>query len=475
MKKGKILALVFMLIVSVVLIAACAGDGGSGSDSAQEALSRGGRYPLIEDMDGYVFTIADNEHSRYFNPQAGRNDLADAQVDLIRKLEQSFNIKLEIVETDPIISFDIILPKYLAGEKYADLIVANYYNAGKFYSQNMLEDLGSIPGMNLSAPYWDKNIIASVNPEPGVTHFAIPEWGYSYALASVVFYNKTLINELGLEDPYELYKNGRWTMDKYVEMARAATRKLSGTGEMTWDDQWGVVAEDIFNGYPNSLYFASGLKMIDIDNTGRKIYGFNTPQAKEVLTDIQEMIINGGFHAKKEGYISGQDSGNKFKSGSALFITTGVETLPHFASMDDDFGVVPMPKGKFTDKYIAPINFNAAVFCVQRNNPDLDKVGTILDAMAEWGEPVLEAQIDEFDNRFLRDASSREVMANIRNDYLSVDLGMLSAADRDGITQVTIVLISHIMTDINTKAASTIDANAERAQQLIDDFWNKSR
>ena len=37
------------------------------------------------------------------------------------------------------------------------------------------------------------------------------------------YYNKQKFKDAGLEDPYELYKNGAWTWDKFIEMGRKVT------------------------------------------------------------------------------------------------------------------------------------------------------------------------------------------------------------------------------------------------------------
>lgn len=52
----------------------------------------------------------------------------------------------------------------------------------------------------------------------------------------VVYYNKKMFTEAGLEDPYELWKNDQWTWEKFTEMGTEVTDIAGGKGFLTWPD-----------------------------------------------------------------------------------------------------------------------------------------------------------------------------------------------------------------------------------------------
>ena len=58
----------------------------------------------------------------------------------------------------------------------------------------------------------------------------------------MLFFNKDLIAENQLDDPYQLVKDGTWTLDRMYEMARAVAVD-NGDGEMnvTTGDTWGFI------------------------------------------------------------------------------------------------------------------------------------------------------------------------------------------------------------------------------------------
>lgn len=80
-----------------------------------------------------------------------------------------------------------------------------------------------------TADLWDTE-----HPEKGGLSFSMMKqfsWNNeAYCLAGaylcgpyVIFYNKKMFNDAGLEDPLKLYKQGKWTWEKFLEMGREIT------------------------------------------------------------------------------------------------------------------------------------------------------------------------------------------------------------------------------------------------------------
>lgn len=54
------------------------------------------------------------------------------------------------------------------------------------------------------------------------SHYVIP---YALSSPNLLTYSKTVIQSLELEDPYELYTQGKWTWDKFIELMKAFVQK----------------------------------------------------------------------------------------------------------------------------------------------------------------------------------------------------------------------------------------------------------
>jgi hypothetical protein len=51
---------------------------------------------------------------------------------------------------------------------------------------------------------------------------------------STLVFNKKLIQDHALENPYEIVHNNRWTLDKMIEMTRGVAQDLNGDGIMDY-------------------------------------------------------------------------------------------------------------------------------------------------------------------------------------------------------------------------------------------------
>src|SRR5690606_22677801 len=85
--------------------------------------------------------------------------------------------------------------------------------------------------------------ISDVNNEQKLLQKLPPLGGDEYAVGKLgvsvvgIHYNRELFTRLGLPDPQELYAKGEWTWDKYLEIAKAATRDEDNDGKI---DVWGT-------------------------------------------------------------------------------------------------------------------------------------------------------------------------------------------------------------------------------------------
>ena len=93
---------------------------------------------------------------------------------------------------------------------------------------------------------------------------------------SVVFYNKNLFDDYGLETPYELYKRGEWTMDKMEEYAKKFSSEANGTIGMYAQDEGPFIA-------------ATGKDIFGIDANGKIFNNIRDPLIAKAMERVQKM------------------------------------------------------------------------------------------------------------------------------------------------------------------------------------------
>jgi ABC-type glycerol-3-phosphate transport system substrate-binding protein len=78
------------------------------------------------------------------------------------------------------------------------------------------------------------------------------------AMEAMIF-NKALLRDHGLENPYEIVKKGEWTFEKLIEMSKDIAKDLNGDGTMyIKDDLFGCIVQADTS---NSFFVSGGEKV----------------------------------------------------------------------------------------------------------------------------------------------------------------------------------------------------------------------
>ncbi len=81
-------------------------------------------------------------------------------------------------------------------------------------------------GYNFNDTYWDKDILDAYTFDGRTYGVALKNTPYYQPV--VTYYNQTIIDKYGLEDPYELWKDGEWTWSKMLELCQDVIDESAG-------------------------------------------------------------------------------------------------------------------------------------------------------------------------------------------------------------------------------------------------------
>lgn len=178
----------------------------------------------------------------------------------------------------------------------------------------------------------------------------------------VVYYNKQTIENMGFEDPAELYANGEWTLEKFRQMLLDFVDTDAGRYGL---DGW-------FNCTP--LYLASGVPSISLEN-GKVKSNLMDPSLERAMT-FQYDLYNNGLILDKSLF-SYNPQINFMGEGKELFYIGGlyeIESNPEiwtktFGSAEDVF-FVPIPRDEQADKYYYNAEIDSCNLCKGAQNPE---------------------------------------------------------------------------------------------------------
>ena len=176
----------------------------------------------------------------------------------------------------------------------------------------------------------------------------------------VVYYNRETIEDLGYDDPKELYEKGEWTMDKFKSMLMDFVDPEAGTYGL---DGW-------FNQTP--LYLASGVPSISIKD-GKMSNNLMDPNLERAMSFQYDLFKNGLVLDKSQ--FSWNTQIQFMGEGKELFYIGGfyeVETAPEIwrEKFGEGMFFVPIPRDEKADKYYYNAGLDGYNLCSGAGNPE---------------------------------------------------------------------------------------------------------
>lgn len=418
MKKKLLVA----LLLSSMLLSAFTGcsEGGENSDSPADSsvtnsevsatdetdtseeeeeeytLEKAAALYADRNYDGYEYRIADRgDPGTYadwqtFDVYAAEltgEVINDAVYERNTTLEETLNIHIvERAYTHGEVTSTVKTSIMASSDDY-DVFTDGLSNIASLISQKYLLDLREIDTLKFENEWWDHQIYDDLSIM-GKSFFMTGDISVmdNYGTWCYLF-NKTMVNDYGLDNPYELVDSGKWTIDKHNEMAEAATLDLDGDGKWTMADSYGYVTET-YNTAANWNCF--GFRVVSKDEDDLPIFTYS---GEEQITALQKSVetqwgsfTNMGTNSTVTGGggLTDNTRENQFAIGRALFYYAGMRNITLYRDSDTDFGIIPAPKySEEQEQYYSSYSSgNCTAYAIPVTVADSAKVGDITEAMA---------------------------------------------------------------------------------------------
>ena len=207
-------------------------------------------------------------------------------------------------------------------------------------------------------------------------------------------FNKDIIEEAGLPDPYDLYFAGEWTWDAMRDIGLATTIDFDNDGTI---DQWGIANMYIWA----FLTVSNGDNIYVEDENGRVKYNWNSENILEGLAFGHQIryvdkIATSGFAPFEDG-----NAAIGFGEGWRIDFVADANKV--------NYGVLPLPKGPkgentlytgWLETYVLPANVAepeamiALVDFLERSDDIAGSIQTLIDdRVNKWAPDIKAARI----------------------------------------------------------------------------------
>ena len=354
----------------------------------------------------------------------------------------------------------------LAGDTTYDAVYMPMFYLIDGLTENYYTCLNDVSTIHLEESYWDQVLLEATSLKDK-NYFATSSahlmgWDGLWCL----FFNESMMDDLKLEYPYQLVRDGKWTLDKLTEYCKAAAN-LNG------DDSFALNAEG------NSVYGCLSFN----NSIAKFIFGFGVDYVTKDKDDLPVLACeNESFVSAVQKFAQlNNGDGNYFLNASAtttdatyyqnfyekqrcLFLAAEIKTAQLLRGMEQSFGILPYPKlDESQANYRSTAVHQCASFTIPTTNQNPEDVGLLFDALSyESDKSVIEPYFSVLvEQKGLRNEESIE-MLNLIKATRSFDIGIAY----QWVVNIDEALKS-VVTSGSTDVASRIAANKPDAEDKI--------
>ncbi len=394
-----------LLALASLAAASCGGEAPSSSDStaAPDETTAAVVDPLPErDFEGYEFTFLNGNVVSWFTistvvPEEQNGEtINDAIFTRNSKVEERYNINLvEVASGSAQADYE---KSVAADDKAFDVALLRMEWAMPIVLQNAAVNWNDIPHLDLDADWWVQGSIEAMSLMNNI-YFGVSLFDTThFDSVRAMFFNKRLIADLQLENPYELVNSGKWTFAKLHEMGLAAAQDLNGNSEWDKDDRYGITGTSNICG--NTLMCGFG-SVLSIGKDKDDLPTFDLDNEKS----IEQMLTVSKAFGAGDGFLGKYYNDGIFQEGRSLFLCELIYGANAMRDMEDDFGIIPAPK--YDESQEEYINLGGSPFfmTVPITNDDLDRTGAVMEALAYDSQELVDVA---FYDIVLKGKSSRD-------------------------------------------------------------------
>jgi len=317
--------------------------------------------------------------------ESNGEQLNDALYERARSVEERLGVVFEeTLNTD---NTDPAKLAIQAGDTAYKLVNARNVHTVQYASQNLGYRWDQVKNIDLEKDYWYDSINKNLTMANVIFTAAGAYNLSSYDYTHVLMFNKQMVTDLNLENPYDLVKNNQWTFDKFVEFGTAALADVNGDGVYDLNDRYGLVsgAKQI----PPCFWIAA--EQQGMIKNAEDIPEFTMPADEtfnKILTEIYELAWDSEIWYRELSTDDNIPESSKtlFAADQSLMMGSTFYHVELFREMEADFGILPYPKySAEQENYVSRIEgCELPLIPSSLSQEEADMTGAVLEALSSY-------------------------------------------------------------------------------------------
>ncbi len=263
--------------------------------------------------------------------------------------------------------------------------------------ENYMYDWNLVDYVDFDKPWWDSNAAADLSIG---NRLYIMGGDFSTSTSGMVyhlFFNKKLMTDYGIEFPYQLVNEEKWTIDKMIDMIKVVGEDTDGNEKMDADDRYGMLTQ-----VPYRLLVSAAVPATERDSENYPVLTPINDRMTQALTVIADLLNDKENTITYSEMSKGQNTSgfsgiwtycrSKFTTDQILFFEGVPSGTVEFSNMESPYGLLAMPKlDENQDQYHHLVDEYCSGWSIPSNVSDVDKVGIVTEYMAYASSGLIDA------------------------------------------------------------------------------------
>lgn len=315
----------------------------------------------------------------------------------------------------------------MAGDDAYDIGQLHDCTSGSMALNGWFHNIYEVPHLDTTMPWWPQFTVDSLTLNGKMYYISNYTTYRALHETRVTFFNQDLIADLGLTTPYELVKEGTWTIDNMASMANVY---IDANGDNVQDKS--DIMGFVFTSSPYCWLEGFGIESYQKTGNGSEmLLNVNTERTVTLVDKLYNWLCADDNSVWCKMSNAREEAMEMFAAGTAVFTFKCIgDQIPYLMDTEVNYGIAPFPKLDETQNdYIGPCT--DLLLSIPITATDLERTGIIAEAMSYAGyKHILPAYSEKaLKNRYSTDLESAEmldiVFANriISFAYLFVNMG----------------------------------------------------
>lgn len=300
-----------------------------------------------------------------------------------------------------------------AGSDDYDLIANALYDTMPLVVDNMFLPLNTLEYLDFSAPWHNQAFLETTNLN-GNNYVLMGELSQTMISGTfAMFFNKTLFDEYynGSENLYDIVGEGEWTLDRMTALCEPLYTDNNGDGIANEGDTFGHFFTDTKTLGADSFFGASKVDYLARTEDGSFVFNGTSERMVEFTEKMHKLLFENNNTLRTPN--NNEQIMDTMMKHETVFTTWMLSGIDYLRDMEDDFGIIPMPKlNEAQETYTSYIHDGSSSFTIPVTEKNPNTVAAFLEAMsAESYRVVTPAYFETaLKSKYSRDSETSQML-----------------------------------------------------------------